>query len=198
MELDGFKSAWQKQTLETKGPVDPGGISRSLRFLRTSAIRDVERSDEITRIVFCLLFALLAIGVSFAVMTPGVSRIGAWILAAALIIDGVGGIILLACRWRKPATASIAEFIARERDQMKMRAGFDRFSQGLIVLLASATLLLLIFSPHPVNPRENALDTLQRMVIVTSFLAIAWRRTKSHAREVSLELERYLKDLEGH
>jgi hypothetical protein len=196
MELEGFKSAWQRRTLETHGHAVPANISRSLRFLRTSGIRDVQRSDEITRIVFCMLFALLTIGVSFAVMNPGVARIAAWMLAAALIVDGVGGIILLARRWRGPATASIAEFIARERDQAAMRARFDRFSRGLMILLAAATLLLLLFSPGPINSRENALDTLQRMVIVTAFLAIAWRRAKSHAMEVSLELERYFKDLE--
>ena len=196
MELERYKSAWQKQTLQGHDLSTPAGISRSLQFLRTSAIRDLQRSDEVSRFVFCLLFALLAIGASFAVMTPGVGRIAAWLFAVALLVDGAAGLTLLARRYRRPATASMVEFISRERDQLEMRARFDRYSQGLMILLAAVTLLLLIFAPHPINLRDNALDALQRMAIVTAFLAVAWRRAKSRSREVSRELDRYLKDLQ--
>ncbi len=196
MELEGFKSAWQKRNAESGSAADPSGISRSIRFLRTSAIRDVQRSDEMSRVVFCLLFALLAIAVSFVAMNPGASRIAARLFAAALIFDGVAGAILLVSRLRRPATATVVEFISRERDQVAMRARLDRYSQNLMIFLALVTLLILIFAPRSINLRENALEALQRMAIVTAFLAVAWRRAKSHAREVSRELERYLKDLE--
>ncbi len=196
MELERYKSAWQQQTLPGNDLSAPAGISRSLQFLRTSAIRDLQRSDEVSRFVFCLLFALLAIGVSFAVMTPGVGRVAAWLFAAALLVDGAAGITLLARRYRRPATTSMVEFISRERDQLEMRARFDRYSQGFMILLAAVTLLLLIFAPHPINLRDNALDALQRMAIVTAFLAVAWRRAKSRSREASRELDRYLKDLQ--
>lgn len=196
MELERFKSAWQKQTMEGHDLSAPAGISRSLQFLRTSAIRDLQRSDELSRFVFCLLFALLAIGASFMAMTPGVGRIAAWLFAAALLVDGAAGLTLLARRFRRPATASMIEFISRERDQLEMRARFDRYSQGLMILLAAVTLLLLIFAPRPINLRDNALDALQRVAIVTAFLAVAWRRAKSRFREIRRELDRYLKDLE--
>lgn len=196
MELERFKSAWQNQDLGGHGLSAPGDVSRSLQFVRASAIRDLQRSDEVSRFVFCLLFALLAIGMSIVVMTPGVGRVAAWLLAAALIVDGGAGLALLARRFRRPVTASIIEFISRERDQLELRARLDRYSQGLMILLAAITLLLLIFAPHPINLRDNALDALQRMAIVTAFLAVAWRRAKSRSREVCRELDRYLKDLE--
>ncbi len=195
MELERFKSAWQNQAVQGHNSSVPAGISRSLQFVRTSAIRDLQRSDEVSRFVFCLLFALLAIGVSFAVMTPGAGRVAAWLFAVALLVDGAAGLTLLARRYRRPATASMIEFISQERDQLEVRARFDRYSQGLMILLATVTLLILIFAPHPINMRDNALDALQRMAIVTAFLAVAWRRAKSRSREISRELDRYLKDL---
>jgi hypothetical protein len=65
-----------------------------------------------------------------------------------------------------------------------------------MVLLAGITLLLLIFDPKPATLRENLVEPFGRMAIITAFLAVAWRRAKSRSREISVELERYLKDLE--
>jgi hypothetical protein len=195
MDLEGFKAAWQKQSVEGRSLSSPASISRSLQFLRTSAIRDLQRSEELSRLIFSFLFALLAIGASLVVMIPGAGRIAAWLFAAALLADGIAGVALLARRFRQPATATMLEFISREHRQVQSRLRFERYSRWLMLILAAIVLLLLVFAPRPVNLRDNALDALQRMAIVTAFLAVAWRRAKSGSREVCRELERYLKDL---
>ena len=81
MELEGFKSAWQKRAVEEHSLSVLA--SRSLRFLRASTIRDSQRSDELSRLIFCLLFALVAIGASVMFMRPGAGRLAAWLLAGA-------------------------------------------------------------------------------------------------------------------
>jgi hypothetical protein len=197
MELEGFKSAWQQRSVGSHSFASTGQVSRSLQFLRTSAIRDLQRSDEVSRFVFNLLFAMLALGVSFMAMPPGASRIGAWLFAAALFIDGVAGVVLMAQRFRAPATATMLEFIRREHCQVEARVRFERHSQRLMFMLAAVVLLLFLFAPGPINLRENALEALQRMAILTAFLAVAWRRAKSRSGETRRELERYLRDLEG-
>ncbi len=196
MELEGFKSAWQKQSLGGPALSSPVRGSRSLQFLRASAIHDLQRSDELSRLVFSLLFALVAIGASLVVMAPGAARIGAWLFAAALLVDGVTGVALLARRYHEPSTATVMEYISREHRQVEARLRFERYSQRIMIVLAVAALLLLFFAPRPVNLRESALDVLVRMAIVTSFLAVAWRRVKSRSKDVRRELERYLNDLE--
>jgi hypothetical protein len=196
MELEGFKSAWQKRSVESHSLSPPAQISRSLQFVRTSAIRDLQRSDELSRLVFCLLFAAVAIGASLVVMPPGAGRIAAWLFAMALLVDGFTGMALLARRFRAPATATMLEFVSREHRQAETRLRFERYSQRLVLILAAVALLVLLFAPRPINLRENSLDALERMAILTAFLAFAWRRAKSRSGEIRRELEHYLKDLE--
>jgi hypothetical protein len=197
MELEQFKSAWQSQPVEGHSLPSPVRISQSLQFLRTSVIRDLQRSDELSRLIFSFLFALVVVGVSFVLMTPGAGRKAAWLFATALLVDGVAGVALLARRFREPPTATLLDFIRREHRQVETRLRFERYSQRLMFLLAAAALLLLIFSPTPLNLRENLFDPFGRMVVVTGFLALAWRKAKSRSREIRREIERYLKDLES-
>ncbi len=195
MELEGFKSAWQNQSTHAHD-LSSAHISRSLRFVRTSAIRDLQRSEEWSRLIFCLLFSLVAVGVSFVVLAPGAARIGTLLFAAALVVDGITGVVLLAHRLREPATTTVLEFISREHRQIETRLRFERYSQRLMIVLAIVALLLLVFAPRPAGAREGAMDVLVRMAIITSFLAVAWRRAKSRSKDVRSELERYLNDLE--
>lgn len=197
MELEGFKSAWQKQSIERHSLSSPSHASRSVRFLRASAIKDLQRSDEVSRLLFSFLFALVAIGVSVAVMSPGAARVAAWLFAAALLVDGAAGVVLLARRFGAPATESMVEFIKREHQQAETRLRLERHSRGFMLALAVVALALLLFAPHPAGVRENALDALTRMALVTGFLLFAWRRSKSRSAEVCRELDSYLKDLES-
>ncbi len=197
MEIEGFKSAWQKQPVENRSLSSAVRISRSQQFLRTSAIRDLQRSDELSRLVFCFLFALVAVGVSFIVMPAGACRVAAWLFAAALLVDGVAGMALVVRRLGAPATASVREFISREYRQAETRVRFERHSLRLVFLLTAIALLILLFAPRPAGLREGALDALERMAVLTAFLAFAWRRAKSGSAEIHRELEHYLKDLEG-
>lgn len=197
MELEGFKSAWQNQTVEAHSLPSPIRSSRSLQFLRTSAIRDLQRSEEWSRLIFCLLFGLLAVGVSFKVMPAGAGRIAAWLFAVALLVESVAGMVLLARRFRAPATAAMLEFISREYRQAETRLRYERSIQRLRLVLLAVALLVLLFSPRPIDLRDNSLDALERMAILTAFLAFAWRRAKSRSKEVRRELERYLRDLEA-
>jgi hypothetical protein len=196
MELEGYKAAWQKRPAEGHALASPARISRSLQFLRTSAVRDLQRSEELSRLVFFLLFALVAIGASVTVMPWGAGRWAAWLFAVALVIDGIGGVVMMARRLREPATATMLEFIKAEHRQVETRLRFERFSQKLMVVLAAVALLLAIFGPRPIDARENAYDALAKMVILTAFFAVAWRRVKSRSKEICRELDRYLKDLD--
>jgi hypothetical protein len=195
MELEGYKSAWQNRPVNGHAFPSPIRLSRSQQFLRTVTIRDWQRSEEISRFIFCLLFALLAVAVSIVVMTSAPARIGARMFATALLVDGCAGLALFARRLRQPATTTMMEFISRERSQADARVRLERYSQGLMIALAALALILLLFAPRPINVKENALDALQRMVMVTSFLLVAWRRAKSRSHEVRNELDRYLEDL---
>lgn len=105
--------------------------------------------------------------------------------------------VLLMRRLRAPATTSMVEFISREYRQVESRLRIERYSQRFMVLLAAAALLLVMVFPSPPDSRENAIESLERMAVVTAFLAVAWRRTKNRLVEISHELERYMKDLEG-
>lgn len=196
MEIEGFKSAWQKHFLEGQPSSTAAGLSPSLRFLRTSAIRDVQRSDELSRLIFCFLFALVTAGASMLLMAPGVSRVAAWLLALALVVEALTGVALLTRRFRAPATATVLDFIRREHSQVETRLRLELYSQRLLWVLAAAAVLLLILNPAPPNLRENIFDPFGRMAVVTGFLALAWRRAKSRSGEVRRELERYLKDLD--
>jgi hypothetical protein len=196
MELEGLKSTWQDRSLRMNSLASPTHISRSLQFLRTSSIRDLQRSAELTRFIFSLLFALVAIGASIVVIPPGLVRIAAWLLAVALLIDGLGGLVLLIRRLQTPATGTMLDFISREHSQVNLCIRFENYSQGFMILLAVITVLILLFAPHPAAPRENAFDALVRMAIVVAFLVVVWRHARSRSKDIRRELERYLKDLE--
>jgi hypothetical protein len=196
MEFEGFKSAWLKQSAQGESLPSPTGISRSVQFVRTSAIRDLQRSDELSRLIFCLLFALVAVGASIKLMAPGAGRVSAWLFAAALLVDGVAGVALVARRFREPATTTVLEFIKREHQQVETRLRLERFTLRFMLVLAAAALLLLIFNPRPLDLHENLFEPFGRMAVVTGFLALAWRRAKSRSREIRRELQSYLTDLE--
>ena len=198
MELDRYKSAWQNRAVAESTLPAQVNLSPHLRFLRTSSIRDLQRSDEWARVLFSLLFALLAAGASIHVMRPGGARIAAWLFALALLADGLTELVLLMRRFRAPVTASIAEFISREYRQVETRIRFERYSQRFMILLAAIALVIIMLFPRPADARETAMESLERMAVVTAFLAVAWRRTKDRSAEVSHELERYLKDLGEH
>ncbi len=170
-------------------------VSRSVRFLRTSAIRDLQRSDEWSRLVFCFLFALVAVLVSFVLMAPGAGRLAAWLFALALLVDCVSGIVLMAGRLKEPATSSMMEFIALEHRHTETRLRFERLSRGMVLALGAAALLLIALGPKPPDSRVGAFDVLGRMAVATAFLAFAWRRAKMRSSDVRRELEHYLEDL---
>jgi hypothetical protein len=195
MEFEGFKSAWQKRPVEGHALSGTSGVSRSIEFLRTSAIRDRQRSEDTARVVFCFLFALLAVAVSIVVMPPGAGRIAAWLFALALFVECFAGFALVAQRFRAPATDTILDFVSRECRQIETRLRLETYTQRLTVILIAIALLVMLFSPRPLSLRENALDALERMAILTAFLGFAWSRSKSRTREVRTELDRYRKDL---
>ncbi len=196
MELDQYKSAWQRQSADGPDGSTPVHGSHSVHFLRASAIHDLLHSDDLTRLIFDLLFALLAVGVSFRVMPPGPGRIVAWLLAAMLTVDAITGLALVTRRLPRSKAASMLDFIRNECRQADARLQFDKFSQWIVFALAAAALLAALFGPKPVEPRTNAFDALARAAGVTACLAVAWRRAKSGTRDVRSELERHLKDLQ--
>jgi len=193
MELEGFKSAWQRRPLESDRLAPRGRLSRSVQFLRTSAAHDLQRSEELTRLIFSFLFAFLAVAAPLVVMPPGAGRIVAWLFAAALLADGIAGIALLIRRLRQPATTTLLEFISTEHGLIERRLQLERYAQGVMLILAAVALALQVFGPRPVNFNDDVL----RMGFVTAFLAVAWFRGKSRSRStaISQELESYLKDL---
>jgi hypothetical protein len=195
MEFEEFKAAWQKQPAERSPLGSPSTVSRSLRMVRTGTIHDLQRSDELTRSGFCLLFALVAIGGSSVFIPPGAARIAAWLLGAALLADGITALLLLSRRFRGPATVTLLEYISKEHRQVEARLRFERYSRWIMFLLAMAALLLLVLSSKPVEPRAHAFDALGRVAVVTAFLALAWRKAKTRSVEIQRELERYLQDL---
>lgn len=195
MELDRYKAAWQHQPMEGHSLPSLAHVSRSLHFLRTSAVRDLQRSDELLRLIFGVLFALLVIGASLMVLPPGAGRIEAWLLAAALLVDGVAGMVLLSRRLHGPSTTSMLEFIRKEHRQVETRLQLERYSQWVMFILAAIALLVAIFTPRPIDLRESALDALGRVAVVTALLAVAWRRAKLRSKEIRRELERHLRDL---
>jgi hypothetical protein len=197
MDLNDCKTAWQRRPADEPAFSGLGGIPRHLRLLRTSAIRDLQRSEEWARFIFSFLFALVAAGASFAMMHSAAARIAAWLFALALLVDGTTGLVLLIKRYRAPATSTMVEFISREYRQVENHLRFERYSHRIMILLAAVTLVLLFVSPTPLSLRENQLDALGRMAVVTAFLAVAWRRTRTQSPEIRGELERYLRDLEG-
>ncbi len=197
MEFEGFKSAWQNQSLGGQSVLaSQASISRSLQFLRTSSIRDLQRSEELSRFIFSVLFALVAVGASIALMAPGAGRYAAWLFALSLLLDGIAGMVLLTRRLRESVTATTLEFIRREHHQVQARLRFERYSQRIVIILGLIALFLLIVSPTPVIVRQNIFEPFCRMAVVTAFLALAWRRARSRSKEASRELERYLRDLE--
>ncbi len=197
MEIEGFKTAWQSQgtmghsLLSSRVPQ-----SRSLQFLRASSIRDVHRSEEMSRLVFSFLFALLALGASIRILAPGASRIAGLLFAAALFADCCAGIALLTRRLHESVADTTVEFIRREHRQLQARLRLERLSQRLMLGLGLIALAIMLFNPSPVHLREYIFDPFYRMAIVTAFLALLWRRAKSRAKETDQELEQFLKDFE--
>lgn len=195
MEFEEFKTAWQKQPVERSSLESPATVSRSLRLVRTGTIRDLQRSNELTRFLFCLLFALVAIGGSSVFIPPGAARIAAWLLGATLLVDGITALLLFSRRFRGPVTTTILEYVSKEHRQVEARLRFERYSRWIMFLLAVAALLLLVLSSKPAEPRANAFDALGRVAVVTAFLALAWRKARTRSVEIQRELERYLQDL---
>lgn len=194
MEFEGFKSAWQKRPLESHSLTAPNRVSRSLQFLRTTSVRDLQRSEELSRLIFSFLFALIAAAMPLAIMPPGAGRIVSWLFAGALLADGIAGVAILIKRLREPGTTTIREFVSREYRLVDTRLRIERYSQAILLVLAGIALLLQVFGPRPVNFRDDVL----RMAIVTAFLAVAWRKGKSRSRSTELahELGSYVKDLQ--
>ncbi len=196
MELDQYKSAWQRQAADGPGRAAAARSSHSVHFLRASAIHDLQHSDDLTRLIFDLLFALLAVGMSFVAMPRGPGRIVAWLLAAMLVVDCVTGLLSVTRRLPRSKSASMLDFIRNECRQADARLQFDKFSQWIVFAFAATALLVALFGPKPVEPRTNAIDALARAAGVTACLAVAWRRAKSGTRDVRSALERHLRDLE--
>jgi len=197
MEFEGFKSAWQTQSLGGQSVLaSRGSISRSLQFLRTSSIRDLQRSEELSRFIFSLLFALVAVGASIELMAPGAGRFAAWLFALSLLVDGVAGMALLTRRLRQSVAATTLEFIRREHHQALARLRLERYSQRCVIILGLVALLLMGVNSTPVIGRQNIFEPFCRIAVVTAFLALAWRRARSRSGEASRELERFLQDLE--
>ncbi len=193
MEFEGFKSAWQKRPLESDSLTARARVSRSLQFLRTTSVRDMQRSEELSRLIFSVLFGLVAILASEVIIPPGAGRVVAWLFAAALFADGIAGAAIWVRRLREPATSTIVEFVSREHRLVDTRLQIERYSQAIMLVLAAVALILQVFGPGPVDAKEAVL----RMGIVTAFLAVAWQKGKSRSRSMELahELSGYLRDL---
>jgi hypothetical protein len=194
MEIDAYRAAWQNRPAGDVLPAERFA-SPSVRFLRASAIRDVEKSEELTQLVFCGLFALVVVGATSVVLSAGGARMASWLLATALLADALAGVFLLVFRFRERGSATMLEFIAREHRTLQMRIRLESYSQRLLVLLGGGTILIFFLTPVPVSPREGAFEALGRMVLLTAFLVLAWRRAKSKSREIRRELESYLREL---
>ena len=197
MEIDRFKSVWQQRPLEAPAHASTAVPSRSLHFLRTTIIHDLQRSHDLSSIFLSFLFTLLLIGVASNVMLTGAGRIAALLFAAALLADGIASLVLFFRRSRDAAAATMLEYIARERRQLEIRLRLERYCRALLYGLGSLMLVILAFGSLPVATREMALETFARMALATSFLAFAWRRARSRSPEMQRELDRYLKELQG-
>jgi hypothetical protein len=195
MEIDKFKTAWQQQSFERNplGSTAPG--SRSVQFLRASLFRDLQKSEELQRLIFCPLFALVFAGAAFIIMPAGAGRMAAILLGIALASDGFVGAILLTHRYGTPPTSSMLDFVRREREQVLTRIRVERYSRVLMLGLFAAAVVVLAVRRPVVTPREGAFEALGTMAVMTAFLAFAWRRAKSRSREFSRVLDRYLRDL---
>ena len=171
-------------------------ISRSLQFLRTSSIRDLQRSEEVSRFVFSLLFGLVAIGVSLKMMAPGTGRVAAWLFALSLLIDGFAGMTLMTRRLHESVTSTTLEFIKREHRQLQTKLRLETYSQRLMIVVGLVAVMLLFLNPTTALAREHIFDPFCRMAVLTAFLALAWRRAKSRSKETCRELESFLEELE--
>jgi hypothetical protein len=197
MEIDSFKPVWQSRSLDEPAHASLSAPSRSVRFLRTSTIHDLQRSYDLSRIFMNLLFILLLIGAAIKVMITGTSRVAAFLFAAALLADGIPSLVLLSRRFRESTTATILECIARECRQLEVRLRLERYCRVIMVALGIVMLAILALGPGPATARDQALDTLARMALATGFLAVAWRGTKSRTMETRRELDRYRKELQS-
>jgi hypothetical protein len=195
MEFDRLKTAWLQQSFGANplGSAAPG--SRSVQFLRASLVRDVQRSEELQRFIFCPLFALVFGAAAFVLMPAGGGRIATFLLAAALASDGVVGAILLTRRYGAPATSTMLDFVRRERNQVQTRIRVERYARILMACLFAAALVI-FFAMRPAGTQiENAFESMGTMGVMTAFLAFVWLRAKSRTREFNRLLDRYLQEL---
>jgi len=197
MEFEGFKSAWQKQPLgEHSTFPSQSSISRSLRLLHTSSIRDLQRSEELSRFIISVLFALVAVGASMVLMAPGAGRVAAWLFALSLLADGIAGMALVTRRMNQSVADTTLDFIRREHRHVQTRVRLERYSQRLMVILGLIALGLLVFVPVSIAGHQNLFEPFCRVAVLTAFLTLVWRRAKSRSRETCRELEHFLNELE--
>jgi hypothetical protein len=194
MEIDRFKTAWQEQTVATYLFPSAASMPRPLVFLRATAIREREKADEVARLVFAVLFSLIVAGAAFGFMDPGTGRAGALLLVVAVLADGLGGAVLLAGRSQEKAGTPILEFVRRERQNLKRRLKFERLSHRVMLFMFCLSFGLFLW-PQGGDAKAQALGTLGRTAVLTAFLAFAWWRARSRAKEQFRELDRYLADL---
>jgi len=194
VEIDRFKDAWQKQPVSPQFFSSGASISRPFVFLRATAIREREKADEVARLVFAFFFAVAVAGASLVLMQPGPALAGTLLLAAAVLVDGVGGAILLSGRSRDRAGASMRDFVHRETRNLERRLRFDRSSYRAMAVMFCLSLVLFLWQQDG-DPRAQALSTLGKTAVLTAFLAFAWWRARSRPKEQHQELDRCLKEL---
>lgn len=134
-----------------------GISSNSCKLLRTSSIRDLQRSEEVARLTFSILFALVAVAVSPVVINGGAARIAAGLFALALLADGAISFMLLIGRFRAPARETLVDFISSEYRQIENRLRFERYSQRFMILFASITLILMLLIPQSAQGHRERL-----------------------------------------
>jgi hypothetical protein len=194
MEIDRFKTAWQKQTVAPHLFPSAASMPRPLVFLRATAIREREKADEVARLVFAVFFSLIVAGAAFVFMGPGTGRVGAVLLVVAVLVDGLGGAVLLAGRSREKAGTPVLEFIRRERQNLERRLRFEQMSHRVMLVLFCLGVALFLW-PQGGDAKSQALGTLGRTAILTAFLAFAWWRARARPKDQYRELDRYLADL---
>ena len=195
MEFESFKTAWQQQSFGGNPLPSAPPRSRSVQFLRASVFRDLQRSDELQRFIFCPLFALVFGATAFVLMPSGAGRVAAVLLGVALAVDGIVGGILLIFRFGSAATSTMVDFVRGEKAHVQHRIRLERYSRVLMLGLFLAAVFALAVNRPAATPREGAFEALGTMGVMTAFLAFAWRRAKSRSREFHRTLDRYLRDL---
>src|SRR5512142_2555125 len=115
MELENYKQFWQNQGFDSQAFSSRNPGSTSMLFFRASLVRDLQRRDGLTQLVFSILSALVIAGVPYVVGPTGPVRIAALLLAAALLFDGIVAALVLPARCQAAATSSRVDFVRKER-----------------------------------------------------------------------------------